>query len=373
MKFTLLLVLIHIFLFSTLVAAEFLDDAPYWFWAEKWEGELSVDFKDLDVENGPDNFQHHIESRGRIEVKNAIFKNKALKYDLLSYKSSGSNAQVTWWEKADVVGAGKKGYFAAFTVDNGQEKTSIDADSLIMLDIEKGIYQIDLILPLDFEITLKRKYHFQGEGIDGGRYWNIVEDENFQETEYPNLMGTVKKEFPEPGNGFAESIDMNDGSYQQYTFYYQLAPIYDQSKWREDYLLILRSQRQSYLKMWNDILENCGCEDGNCIICRSANKTLESLEEWLNYLADDGVRVCDLLSQGKAPGLLPLIKRDYSQYIVRHVKKGPAYTANIIHKFLYHFYDSQATGSIDAIYNRLPTELKQLYSKEKLVKLNNAY
>ncbi len=354
--------------FSGFASAEFLDDAPYWFWAEKWEGELSVEYKEK-YEAKAGGAEHRWEARGTIEVKSAVFEDRGLEYNLVSYSSSGNNALVTWWKKEDAVGVGEKGYFEAFTVDKGETNTAIDTDSVILMDIETGVFRINLLLPENIEIPLNRKYHFQGEGADGEKYWKIVEDETYQSTKIPHFMGQVEKEFPEPGNGFDDMEDMNDGDYELYTFSYRLQPSYDETKWREEYLKLLRSQRQRYKDKWESIKEKA---DSNSIIYRAAERTLNNLESWLNVLADDGIRVCKALVDGKAPGLLSRIKKDYSSYVVRDVKRGASSTANTIHRYLYHFYDSDA-NSIYAIYERLPYELKQLYTLERLKALNDAF
>jgi len=324
-------------------------------------------------ENSSGSAKHSIERRGTITVKDAIFANRGMKYNLVFYNGSGSGADVTWWSRDEVYGAGETGYVEAYTIDKGDGATRLNSDTQILMDMETGVFRIELVLPEDFEVQIRRTYHFHGEGTTGEGYWNIVEDENYEESQVPYFMGLVEREFPNSGNGFDDTEDMNDGDYDVYTFTYNLQPTYDEAKWRQDYLDILRVQRQRYAKKWEDILENCTCADSNCIVCRASKRALDDMESWINYLADDGMRVCRALVEGKAPGLLSRIKSDYTQYIVRHVKSGAANTCNIVHQFLYHFYDARATSTIDAIYNRLPSELKQLYTKEHLLELSNAF
>ncbi len=158
-----------------------------------------------------------------------------------------------------------------------------------------------------------------------------------------------------------------------YEFKYNLQPQYDREQWREEYLQTLQLKRVRYTKMWQDIQNKCEIGEMSGVMCRTADSVLDKMENWLNYLADDGIRVCEALLSKEAPGLLARIKDEYTGRADKYVMKGAAPTCGLVHDYLFSFYDLGATGTIYAIYERLPAELKQLYTLEQLNGLNSAF
>ncbi|MFW6036104.1 MAG: hypothetical protein ACOCRZ_07610 [Halothermotrichaceae bacterium] len=373
----LLLCIFALLIISTIcppnVSADFLDDAPYWFWASSWEGELTVEYKQTFKQNLP-NVGHQAEERSSMELEAAVFTDRLLKKDLVWYQSS-SNALVNYWLKENFTGAGSEEYLEAFRVDKGEVNSTVDQDSKIYLDFDNQTFSIILDLPLELEIPLTRTAHLFMEVYDEEKtIWQMEKDDTYNESKLPTIRGWVEdKEFPERGKGLSGVEDMSSSPDTIYNFHYDLQPVYDESEWLEEYKEILQRERQSYLNMWENILDNCDCDGSSCIVCRAADRSINKTNSWINVLAEDGIRVCRALVDGEVPGLLSLMESHYTKSIPRYIKRGPADTCKIIHRYLYTFFDSKATDSNDSIYNRLPVEMKQLYSRDTLKHLSENF
>ncbi len=205
-------------LFSPSVRADIysLDDAPYWFWADEWKGELYVFYRDVyEIKKtfAEGYFNYKDVEEGEVTASSVSFDKSKVKLTFKRWRGGGNVASVLWKEEEPAGGFSQNaegyGKLDALNVIHGQANTFLDMESEVVIDIEEKAFRITLLLPVEFEMETKKDCYAILEGTDEGgqRQYKFTEK---SEPVLPSLRGEVVSELPETGEGFQGTEDMND-------------------------------------------------------------------------------------------------------------------------------------------------------------------
>lgn len=372
-----------LFFFQANAAVPWLKDhMPYWMWAGKWEGLVAYD---VHIWESINDDKLNIDRKdmwlsGVIELdKRQVVDNKVV-WRSSNLQEINLDYFVWYRKKREGIVTHSWQLQLPWKIGDLQPVKLSEEYTLLEIDHESNLQVMFLSCLEPFfiegEYTL-----FKAEGIDFS--W---EKEDLYEPIVLIDLQMIQEPLPDPYELLKAENDLFGGPFRDILsgrvkagrrgdgdtvpnyeiFAWELKPGHDPGSWRQDYKAILEAERAEWVEWWEEIYQRYeeGDDDIPGIYGRAAKRILESQEEWIENLLDDGDRVLDLLLEGKISNfLIRMSERDKS--IADAVIQGPAHTIAQIHRHLWSFVPGMHATSIRRFRNSLPSYLQDLYPTSK--------
>ena len=181
------------------------------------------------------------------------------------------------------------------------------------------------------------------------------------------IGGRDERELPEDGPALSGEVHYEvRAPVVANTLQWDLEPHYEPERWKSEYASLLRDRREFMVRksMWEEIDQKCARGEMRGIACRAATRMLRNYEATINRWVNDCERIqAALLHQTVTPLLTRSSVFDYS------VLQGPVDFCWFTHKSLCSFIPKMPAGSTIWFRERLPAELKALYTVRDLDRL----
>jgi hypothetical protein len=356
--------LVAVFVFAPWANAQQVDDhTPWWLWPEVWTGEFEYD-ETVNV-SGLANEDTRVTGLLLLDKKKTVGCTATwvgVQPNIATIESQGSGQMNEQTEVARLHGR---------SWSSASGRFPLAAGSGLAISLEQGAYKV-LLFAADgaaVEGSSGATGAVDSAGISQSTGWKdrgeaVVEFEKKAYSPIPETIGVLE-------NGALEEKGTNDAGFTS-KFRWVFQPEHDVEAWVSRYVGMLESERASFIEMHREFLEKMDCDGGlfESTPCRACRAALEDVDRRITRLADDCRRVLEKLVNIECPGFSKGMKatpRDW-QY-ENAVCTDPAKTCDVIHRHVFDYFDTEATGDLLSTYRRLPSHLQCMYDLDEFEKI----
>lgn len=348
------------------VAAEQLvdDHSPWWLWADRWQGTLSYDEKMIAPKA--------LDSSTRVRSQ-LVFEKRTANGCTVTWNGSEANSATIdshtrggFTEQNDVTKLGGQ------SSDSMRGRFSLSPDSSLEISLEQQEYAINLAAADDATVMSRSRTSSMVQ-MRGSAPMAVHQDNSGQDP--VEFQKSVTALIP-PNRGpltrtLNEDRDPGGGATHTERTSWSLEPEHDLRRWADDYAAILEAQRKSRREYWESVQKKCSdstpkADRWSGQPCRTADAGIRSLDDRVARLQNDCVRILDKLVNRQCPGFAKGMEVAGKSWVYDHAAcTGPAQTCELVHRLVFDYFDSKATGDLETTRRRLPQHLQCLYPSEK--------